>query len=384
MASASASASASISAQHSLQSLPSLNIPEPSVPAVHRCISTLRGHSSSISALAIHGSSLYSASADNDIQIWTELEPESSDIQKSSHAAVTCKSPTKSLLISGDTIFSSHQDCKIRVWRINHKENHSSRLQAVLPTVKDQILGLLSPNKYVQVRRHKNCTWVQHADAVSALAVSNDRSLLYSVSWDRSIKIWRLSDFKCVESVPKAHKDAINAVVVTKEGFVYTGSADKTIKVWKRNQNQKKHTLVDTLERHKSAVNALALSCDETILYSGACDRSVVVWEGRDGQRGAMGALRGHTRAVLCLSVSRDLVCSGSADKTVRMWRRGEERGVYTCVGVLEGHGRPVKSLAMVAKAEDYEDECNITCLVYSGCLDSEIKVWKLLIPSSG
>ncbi|MFZ8258177.1 hypothetical protein ACO1KT_14755, partial [Staphylococcus aureus] len=76
------------------------------------------------------------------------------------------------------------------------------------------------------------------------------------------------------------------------------------------------------MEEHKSAVNALALSTDGTVLYSGACDRSIIVWEktvGGGGHMAVAGALRGHTKAILCLAVVSDLVCSGSADKTVRI-----------------------------------------------------------------
>ncbi|ONK59526.1 uncharacterized protein A4U43_C05F11480 [Asparagus officinalis] len=367
----------SISAQPSLPSLPSLNnTHESPTQALYQCITTLRGHSSYISALAVDGNSLYSGSADRQIRIWTHTGHESRC------TTITCESPIKSLLISKDTMFSSHQDHKIRVWHIYTKYTQPCRLQAVLPTAKDRILSLLSPGKHVQVRRHKKCTWVQHVDAVSALAFSDNRTILYSVSWDRSLKIWQLSSNKCIESVPRAHDDAISAVVISKLGFIYTGSADTTIRVWKMQEGQKKHKLVDTLQGHRSAVNALALSVEESILYSGSCDRSVVVWGGRDGHREATGALRGHTGAVLCLSVSGDLVCSGSADRTVRMWRRREDKGEHYCLGVLQGHGGPVKSLAMVTSDEDCGDECS-SWLVYSGSLDCDIKVWKILVPSS-
>jgi WD40 repeat protein len=133
---------------------------------------------------------------------------------------------------------------------------------------------------------------------------------LFSTSWDRTFKIWRTSDFKCLESVGNAHDDAINAIVLSEDGFVYTGSADKKIRVWKLEEaGEKKHSLVATLEKkHKSAVNALALSTDGSVLYSGACDRSILVWEkdgesrGGDGPNGGghmvlVGVLRGHNKA---------------------------------------------------------------------------------------
>lgn len=211
-------------------------------------------------------------------------------------------------------------------------------------------------------------------DTVSALALSKDGTLLYSVSWDRSIKIWRTKDFACLESVTNAHDDAINAIAVSYDGLVITGSADKRIKVWRKEEGEKRHRLVETLEKHNSGVNALALSNDESHLYSGACDRSVLVWEKKGGRMGLVGALRGHTKSILCLAVVADLVCSGSADKTIRIWRRLHAQ--YSCLAVLEGHGGSIKCLTAVL------DHCNPSFLLYSAALDCDIKVWQISVPS--
>ena len=183
-----------------------------------------------------------------------------------------------------------------------------------------------------------------------------------------------------MESVSNAHEDAINAVAVSDDGHVYSGSADKKIKVWKKGQGEKKHSLVDTLEKHNSGINALALSNDESLLYSGACDRSILVWEkeGDDGKMIVVGALRGHAKSILCLAVVSDLVCSGSADKTIRIWRGVHKE--YSCLAVLEGHTGPIKCLtAVVDHCNPSESEASF--LVYSGSLDCDIKVWQIFVP---
>jgi len=139
---------------------------------------------------------------------------------------------------------------------------------------------------------------------------------------------------------------------------------------------------VGTLEKHKSAVNALALSEDGSVLYSGACDRSILVWESDDNNMVVVGALRGHTKAILCLVVMADLVCSGSADNSVRVWRKEIGKG-YSCLAVLEGHRRPVKCLAMAVDSNTgggpHEDDRSY--LVYSAGLDCDIKVWQIRVP---
>lgn len=84
-----------------------------------------------------------------------------------------------------------------------------------------------------------------------------------------------------------------------------------------------------------------------------------------------MGLLRGHGGAILCLINEGDLLFSGSADRTVRIWRRGSGDG-YDCLGVLEGHERPVKSLGAVWEGE------NGSFVLCSGSLDGVIKVWKI------
>ncbi|GAB2289553.1 hypothetical protein Dimus_023863 [Dionaea muscipula] len=374
---ASASASASIS-NLSLQRFPS--------QVSYHCIATLTGHTCYVSSLTLAGKGkfLYTGSSNNEIRAWRSHNEFHFEDQVSSVVAAgqgQGQGAVKCLIVLADQLFSAHQDHKIRVWKINRgREQQAQKCEhiATLPTLGDRILKLLNPNNQVQIRRHKTCTWVHHVDAVSALALSCDESLLYSVSWDRTIKIWRTSDFKCLESINGAHDDAINTVVVSKHGNVYTGSADKKIKVWKKLSGDKKHTLVTTLEKHNFGINALALDSGGcgSFLYSGACDKSIFVWKKNtnDNNMVVLGVLSGHTKAILCLAVSLDLICSGSADKTIRIWRVHEHENTYSCLSVLQGHLGPVKCLTIVF-VDDPHGKCDTAnYLVYSGGLDRDVK----------
>eukprot|EP01018_Ginkgo_biloba_P025164 Gb_16631 [translate_table: standard] len=242
-----------------------------------------------------------------------------------------------------------------------------------MPTVKDYLRTFIRPRSYIKVGRHRKCLWIEHIDTISALAAGKKCDLLYSASWDRTVKVWSLSDFSCLESF-QAHDDAINAIVVSEEGFLYTASADSKIKVWTKSIiGQRKHSLIDTLEKHKSAINALALSSDGLVLYSGGCDRVIIVWERQmtsaPDHMCAVGVLRGHMRAILCLATVSDLLCSGSADNTIRIWRREINSSQSSCLAILNGHRGPVKSIT--ACIDDF-----MGCVIYSGSLDGEIRVW--------
>lgn len=370
----------SLSSQPSHPSVPSLITQPQHVSTIHhQCITTLKGHSSYISSLVLAGEFLYTGSSDKEIRSWKRyhINSEPDHGNPANNIVAIGKGAVKSLVVFSDKLLSAHQDHKIRVWKIdNHESNQQKYTRvATLPTFGDRALKLLVPKNHVQIRRHKKTTWVHHVDSVSALALSMDETLLYSVSWDRTLKIWRTSDFKCLESVSNAHDDAINAVASSQDGSIYTGSADTRIKVWRKVPGEKKHCLIDTLEKHNSGINALALSTCGTMLYSGACDRSIVVWEKGDGggKMVVVGALRGHTKSILCLTVVSDLVCSGSADKTVRIWRCANRS--FSCLAVLEGHNGPVKCLAAAINQTNQSDS---SYLVYSGSLDCDIKVWQV------
>ena len=99
--------------------------------------------------------------------------------------------------------------------------------------------------------------------------------------------------------------------------------------------------------------------------------------------------LRGHRLAVLCLASTGDLLLSGSADKTIRVWRRtynfcsvnnvninleDEFYGFvsHQCITVLEGHTRPVKCLAVALDPV-------LGTLAYSGSMDQSVRVWSAI-----
>lgn len=368
----------SLTPQPSIRSIPTV---QSSAAAAVHCIATLKGHSSHIFSLVLAGKRLYSGSADGEIRLWCH---------DAGHAVGGGYSSVKSIIVLGDKLFTAHQDHRIRIWRIDGGAAapcHRYRMVAALPTVNDRCLRAFSPGSYVSVRRHRRRTWVHHVDAVSCLAVSADGALLYSVSWDRTLKVWRTSDFRCVESVQAAHDDAVSAVVASPDGGgAYTSSADGTVKVWRILAGERRHALFATMRKHKSAVNALAISADGSVLYSGASDRSIIVWERTAGCGGnevaAVGALRGHTKAVLCLAVVVDVLCSGSADRTVRIWRRDSGDG-FTCLAVLKGHRGPVKCLTATSDDCTEADNDSRKCyLVYSGSLDFDIKVWQVWVQS--
>nr|GMD95607.1 protein JINGUBANG [Ipomoea batatas] len=312
----------SLASQPSLPSVPSLTASISSLieqssssKTSHHCLATLKGGGSYIFCLALAGKHLYCGSSNGDILVSGRDPSQDGNSNSSLRLVAQSGSAVKSIVILGDKLISAHQDHRIRVWKIDnelthhhHRKHNYYKCIATLPTLNDRCMKLFSAKNYVEVRRHKKCTWVHHVDTVSAMALSADGSLLYSVSWDRTLKLWRTSDFKCLQSIWNAHDDAVNAVAVSPDGLaVYTGSADKKIKVWDVNPGDKRRlSLAATLEKHKSTVNALALSTDgphESDLESGGGGRVGGQWLSRQDREDV--EERGWEELFLCGRVGR-------------------------------------------------------------------------------
>lgn len=182
-------------------------------------IGSLMREEGHIYSLAASGDLLYTGSDSKNIRVWKNLKEFSAF--KSSSGLV------KAIIVSNGKIFTGHQDGKIRVWKVSPKAPSVHKRAGSLPTLKDIFKSSINPNNYIEVKKRRNALWIKHSDAVSCLTLNEDDGLLYSASWDRTIKVWRMSDSKCLESI-SSHDDAVNVVVASVDGLVLSGSADGT------------------------------------------------------------------------------------------------------------------------------------------------------------
>ena len=153
-----------------------------------------------------------------------------------------------------------------------------------------------------------------HGGPVRALAISSDGQTAISGSFDSTAIRWSLTR-NAAEQVLRFHADAVNAVVLLRDGRAVTAGADGRIAIWTSGSAEPDAVL----EGHTAPIAALAVSPDGATLASASWDHTVRLWPLAGG---VPRVLEGHTQNVNGLAFAPDgrTLVSVSYDQSVRIW----------------------------------------------------------------
>ena len=153
-----------------------------------------------------------------------------------------------------------------------------------------------------------------HGGPVRALAISPDGQTAVTGSFDSTAIRWSLTR-NAAEQVLRFHADAVNAVVLLRDGRAATAGADGRIAIWTAGNAQPDAVL----EGHTAPIAALAVSGDGATLASASWDQTIRLWPLAGG---AARVLEGHTQNVNGVAFAPDgrALVSVSYDQSVRIW----------------------------------------------------------------
>jgi U3 small nucleolar RNA-associated protein 13 len=224
-----------------------------------------------------------------------------------------------------------------------------------------------------------------HRDTVLSLAANSSGRMLASGAKDNSARLWapRNSElaWACVATC-EGHAESVGAVVFDREEvprFLFTGSQDRTIKVWDLSSVPAEVDAtsapvrcksVSTTRAHEKDINALDSSPGGALLVSGSQDKTAKVWavDRSKGMLKLLGTCKGHKRGVWGVRFARGsrTLATGSGDRTVRLWRLDD----FSCLKVFEGHANSVLRVDWLGgETEGYGQ-------VVSAAADGLVKVW--------
>ncbi|CAG4941351.1 unnamed protein product [Parnassius apollo] len=157
-----------------------------------------------------------------------------------------------------------------------------------------------------------------HENAVCSVSPSQDSGILLSSSWDNTAKIWNVNNTHSEPLTLKGHQAAVWAIIELGNSTYATASADKTIKLWKKNGES-----ISTLTGHTDCVRGLVVASAETFL-SCSNDASVRLWTNK-GE--CLNTYFGHSNYIYSITTNPGLpntFTTCGEDGTVRLWSSGD------------------------------------------------------------
>ncbi|KAF2290376.1 hypothetical protein GH714_012457 [Hevea brasiliensis] len=154
-------------------------------------------------------------------------------------------------------------------------------------------------------------------------------------SSDRTVHVWDCDTDQSIIVINLG--DKIWALI--SEGPWIFVSLPNSVKAW----NIETATEVN-LDGPIGQVYAMAVAYVVDMLFAGAQDGAILAWkESTENPKPfeLVSSLKGHTTAVICLTIGKNRLCSGSMDNTIRVW----DLNTLQCIHTLSGHNDVVTSL---------------------------------------
>ena len=222
-------------------------------------------------------------------------------------------------LETGKQIFSFFEPTEIYSVAINSKivvaGNHGRQITSW--KLQSKALNHTFSSKPYEPFSRNSYNHDSHDGLIYSLILSKDGQTLFSGSADKTIRIWNTATGQ-LKSTLEGHTDSVLALAITPcNRFLISGSADKTIKIWDLTSPFSKRKI---LTSHDNWVTSLAITTNGQYLVSGSRDSTIKLWD--LSTKKIVYTLTEHRNAVWSVAISPDgkTLASGSLDKTVKLW----------------------------------------------------------------
>lgn len=215
-----------------------------------------------------------------------------------------------------------------------------------------------------------NCSHILGGEPTPArcTAWSPDGALLATGYDDNLIRIWDVSNSRCVKTL-YGHRNRIKCLAWSRNGKrIASGSNDGTVYIWNVEEGIDKIHCEIPMKQHRGAVNCIAWK-DENCIISGSDDHVILIW---DTKNHIFTTLTGHKDSVYCIALSADgnRLVSGSDDRNLLIWNltNWKKERHLNPVSSWPAHDKPLRCVAWKPNSN----------MVISGANDHLLKRWNV------
>jgi WD40 repeat protein len=215
-----------------------------------------------------------------------------------------------------------------------------------------------------------------HSGAVYLTSFSPDGKLLATASYDRTVRLWDVSDRRHPKALgaPLAGGTSwVSSAVFSPDGRTLASAGDDgRIRRWDLTDPRRPRPLGTPLTGHRGTIYLIAFSPDGRTLASAGEDRTVRLWNTRGATEPAV--LNGAGAAVRSVAWSPDgrTLAAGGDDDTIRLWNTTDVRRPRAYDEVLKGHTGLVHSVAFSPDGTE----------LASGSADNSVRLWDVADPA--
>lgn len=170
-----------------------------------------------------------------------------------------------------------------------------------------------------------------HSDTVYDVAFLTDSEYLISVSFDSTMRLWKLADYSCA-AVYRGHSSPVWGVAVSPiTNYVATASHDKTARLWSLDRTFPLRIMAG----HHQDVTCVAFHPNGSYLATGSPDRTLRLWSVTDGSLVRVLGCQPGQGAVgtLAFSPNGQYVASAGDDRYVWLWDLAGGSLIYQLAG---------------------------------------------------
>lgn len=204
----------------------------------------------------------------------------------------------------------------------------------------------------------KLCSYYGHEGPIWGL--DRTQNILFTGSYDRTIKLWGVRTGQCIHTL-RGHSSWVSSIKYEpKFEKLISGSWDATIKIWNMKNYQSE---LEIINGKNNCICCLVSNLSSGVIYAGTEEK--VIKEFNIDKGGVVTKrFKGHKQRINSLKLSNHYIFSGSGDKEGRVWDIRTGKTEIT----LQGHTKGITCI-------DFDEISN---RIYSSSLDTTIKIWDI------